>query len=308
VADPYADEAAAVAAFLRRHDLPGLVDVHTHFMPERVLTKVWDYFDEIDGHPHLSHIEWPIRYRGEEAERLATLRSFGVRRFTSMLYPHKPGMAAWLNAWAAGFAAATPECAHTATFFAEPEAPGYVAAAIEDGAQIFKCHLQVGGFDPADGVLDGVWATLSEAQVPVVVHCGNGPERGRHTGPEPIREVLRRHPRLPLIVAHMGMPEYADFLDLADTSQNVWLDTTMVFTGFTESFMPFPPGLVPRLMAMGDRVVLGSDFPNIPYPFLTQLKALAGLGLGDDWLRAVCWDNGIRLLGPIDGQAAAPEG
>ena len=27
------------------------------------------------------------------------------------------------------------------------------------------------------------------------------------------------------------------------------------------------------------------------------LEGLARLGLGDDWLRAVCWENGVRLLG-----------
>ena len=46
---------------------------------------------------------WPVRYRADEAERLETLRRFGVRAFTSLVYPHKPQMAAWLNQWAAWF-------------------------------------------------------------------------------------------------------------------------------------------------------------------------------------------------------------
>ena len=48
---------------------------------------------------------------------------------------------------------------------------------------------------------------------------------------------------------------------------------------------------------LADRVVYGSDFPTLPFPYADQLAALADLGLGDDWLRAVCWDNGARLLG-----------
>ena len=51
-------------------------------------------------------------------------------------------------------------------------------------------------------------------------------------------------------------------------------------------------------------MLLGSDFPNIPYPYEHQLDALERLGLGDDWLRAVLWDNGAALLGdrgPRDG-------
>ena len=43
---------------------------------------------------------------------------------------------------------------------------------------------------------------------------------------------------------------------------------------------------MPRLRDLQDRVLLGSDFPNIPYPYAHQLEALERLGLGEDWLRA----------------------
>lgn len=119
---------------------------------------------------------------------------------------------------------------------------------------------------------------------------------GRFTGPGPFGEVLARHPGLTAVVAHMGMPEYEQFLALAARYDAVHLDTTMVFTEFTESRMPFPPALRPRLRELGDRVLLGSDFPNTPYPYATQLDALVRLDLGADWLRGVLHDNGARLL------------
>ncbi|MFC8838917.1 amidohydrolase family protein [Streptomyces griseoincarnatus] len=278
--------------------MPGLVDVHTHFMPERVLHKVWAYFDGLG--PLTGGIEWPITYREEEAERAALLRAFGVRAFTAMLYPHKPGMARWLNGWAAGFARRTPDCLHTSTFFPEPGAAAYVREALEHGTRVFKAHVQVGGYDPADEALDACWGLLAEAGTPVVVHCGSGPAPGRHTGPGPMARVLARHPRLRLIVAHLGMPEYEDFLDLAERYAEVRLDTTMAFTGFSERMAPFPRRALPRLAALGDRVLLGTDFPNIPYPYAHQLDALAELALGDDWLRAVCHDNAARLFGLPD--------
>jgi uncharacterized protein len=109
--------------------------------------------------------------------------------------------------------------------------------------------------------------------------------------------VLARHPRLTLIVAHLGAPEYGEFLDLAERFPRVHLDTTMVFTGFMERLAPFPAALRPRLAAAAGRILLGSDFPNIPYPYLEQLEALARLDLGAAWLRAVCHDNAVRLLG-----------
>ncbi|WMX48901.1 amidohydrolase family protein [Streptomyces roseicoloratus] len=294
-ADEPADEAADIRGFARRLGIPGLVDVHTHFMPRSVLDKVWAYFDSAG--PLTGH-EWPITYREEEDRRVELLREFGVLAFTSMLYPHKPGMAAWLDDWAAGFAARVPDCLHTATFFPEPEAPAYVRRALERGARVFKVHVQVGGFDPNDPLLDDVWGVLAEAGTPVVIHCGSGPAPGPYTGPGPIARLLARHPRLALVVAHMGMPEYDDFLDLADRHERVHLDTTMAFTDFSERLAPFPvvTGLK-RLDVLRERILLGSDFPNIPYPYAHQLLALERLGLGDDWLRAVCHDNGARLFG-----------
>ncbi|MDC0770879.1 amidohydrolase family protein [Streptomyces sp. HD] len=206
-------------------------------------------------------------------------------------------MARWLNAWAADFARRTPDCLHTATLHPEPDVETYVREAVEAGARVFKAHVQVGDYDPADGQLQRAWGLLAEAGIPVVVHCGSGPAPGKHTGPEPIARVLARHPRLRLIVAHMGMAEYAEFLDLAERYAEVRLDTTMAFTDFTEGFMPFPRPDLPRLADLGDRILLGSDFPNIPYSYLHQLHALERLGLGQEWLRAVCHDNAANLFG-----------
>jgi uncharacterized protein len=290
----FAGDVAAVTAFWRELALPGLIDVHAHFMPGNVMAKVWSYLEAAGaraGHP------WPITYRMPEPDRVGLLRTFGVRRFGALLYPHKAGMAAWLNSWAAGFAAQTPDALHTATFFAEPAAAGYVAAAIERGARLFKAHVQVGGYDPRDEQLAPVWGLLAEAGLPVIVHCGSGPYPGRYTGPGPMTEVLARHPRLTAIIAHLGAPEYAEFLDLADRYAGVYLDTTMIFTDFMEYRAPFPAALRPRLAGAAERILLGTDYPNIPYRYQHQLDALARLDLGGDWLRAVCYRNAARLFG-----------
>ena len=262
-------------------------------MPHNVMDKVWAYFDAVGP---LTGTPWPIEYRTGEADRLARLRAMGVRAFPSLLYAHKPGMAAWLNGWAAQFAAEHDDVLHTATLFPEQEAAAYVREALEAGAVVWKAHLQVGAYDPRDPLLDEVWGQLADAGVPVVVNCGSGPAPGEFTGPGIFAEVLRRHPSLTAVVAHLGMPEYAEFLDLARRYERVHLDTTMAFTDFVEARMPFPPELRPALVELQDRVVLGSDFPNTPYPYAHQLEALVRLDLGDAWLRAVLHDNGARLL------------
>jgi hypothetical protein len=131
----------------------------------------------------------------------------------------------------------------------------------------------------------------------VVIHCGSGPAPGTHTGPEPIATLLQRFPRLSLIIAHMGMPEYDDFLELAENYEKVHLDTTMAFTAFAEESSPFPVESRHKLIDLGDRTLWGSDFPNIPYTYTSALQAVAGLGLGDDWVRGVLHDNAARLFG-----------
>ena len=279
---------------LDRLGIPGLFDVHTHFLPPRVMAKVREQFDSagpLIGRP------WPLHYRDTDEALVATLRGLGVRHFTALAYAHRPDMAEFLNDWTLGFAARTPGCLPSATFYPEVGVATYVCRRIEEGARVFKLHVQVGAFDVNAPLLDEAWGAIEDAGIPVVLHAGSGPVGTEFTGPGPVEALLRRHPRLPLVIAHLCAPEYAEFLALAEQYAEVRLDTTMAFTDFfSEMGGGFPPGLLPRLADLRAKVLLGSDFPNIPYPYAHQLEVLEGLGLCDDWLRAVCWENGARLF------------
>lgn len=281
-------------------DLPGLFDVHTHFYPEPMGTKVRAVFETagpLIGRP------WPIRYRGTDEELVATLQGFGVRRFSQLTYAHKPGMAEYLNDWSVGFAERFPDVLHCGTFFPEPEAGEYVGKRLADGVQLWKVHVQVGAFHVTDPLLDEAWGLIAEAGTPVILHAGSGPVPTAYTGPEPVAELLRRHPSLPLVIAHLGAPEYREFLELAERYEHVRLDTTMAFTAFFDEMGgAFPGELLPRLADLRDKVLLGSDFPNIPYPYADQIAALAALTerhprIDDAWLRAVLWHNAAELFG-----------
>ncbi len=268
--------------------------MHVHFLPPDIQRRVWEQFDQAG--PKIGR-EWPIRYRQSVEDRVALLRDLGVRRFSALPYAHRPGVATYLNDWARTFARDVPESLWSATFFPEPEAAAYVGDLVDAGVEVFKVHVQVGAFHLDDPLLDGVWARLEDSGTPVVVHAGSGPVPNDFTGPAPLERVLTRWPRLAVVVAHLGAPEYEEFLTLAERFERVHLDTTMVFTDFFEEMSTYPRSLLPRLADLRDKVLLGSDFPTIPYPYLHQLEALERLGLGEHWLRAVCWDNGARLFG-----------
>jgi predicted TIM-barrel fold metal-dependent hydrolase len=289
---------AEVPAFTEALGLPGLADLHLHFLPPSVQTKVWAFFDRATVE---YGAEWPIHYRLPADERLAVLRDLGVRHFAPLVYPHKPDMAVWLNEWVGDFAAATPEAVPTATFFPELGVDSYVADAVERGVRCVKSHVQVGGYDPRDPLLEPVWGLLAEAGVPVVIHCGHGPVPGKFTGLDVFEDVLRRHPRLVVVLAHAGMPEFSLALDLVERYPNVYLDTTMVGVPFKGADEMLPADWAARLAGITGRVALGTDFPSIPYDYATQLRAIASWAdaddrLGEAFLRAVLWDTPRRLL------------
>jgi hypothetical protein len=288
-----------VPRFLADLGVPGIVDVHVHFLPERMLRKVWAYFDNAVTH---YGTPWPIQYRTSEPERVATLRKLGVQTFAPLVYPHKPGMARWLTQWVTEFAEGVPDAVPTATLYPEPDVTEYLGAALEAGARVVKVHVQVGGFDPRDPLLRPAWGLLADAGVPAVVHCGHGPIPGAHTGLDVFGEVIAEHPRLRAVLAHSGMPDFVTALDLVQRYEGVHIDTTMVGTAFTDRFAPLPADWPARLADVADRVVFGSDFPNIPYPYAEQVRAVAGWAaaeprLGAPFLRSVLHTAPIRLLG-----------
>ena len=283
---------ADLPAYVADLGLPGIVDVHTHFMPPAILAKVWDYFDSAG--PLLGR-EWPIIYRGSDEERVEQLRAIGVKKFSALSYAHKPGVAEFMNDWTREFAGRTPDALWSATFYPEPEAATYVPQLIADGVEIFKVHVQVGDFAPNDPLLEPVWGALAESGTPIVLHAGSGPAPGTYTGPRLVADVLSRHPDLALVIAHLGMPEISEFLDLAERYPHVRLDTTMAFVDFWG--LPVPDGVVPRLAELQDRILFGTDFPNIPYAYAHQVEVLERLDLGDDWMKAVLWHNGAELFG-----------
>ena len=227
----------ATRRFWQDLGLPGLFDVHVHFLPENIQRAVWSQFDQAG--PKIGR-EWPIRYRSSVEDRVAMLRDLGVRRFSALPYAHKPGVATYLNDWARTFAAEVPESLWSATLYPEPEVTAYVGELVDAGVEVFKLHVQVGAFALDDPLLDDVWERLEAAGTPVVVHAGSGPVPNSFTGPAPLERVLARWPRLVVVVAHLGAPEYDEFLTLAERFDRVHLDTTMVFTDFFERLSTYP--------------------------------------------------------------------
>jgi predicted TIM-barrel fold metal-dependent hydrolase len=108
---------------------------------------------------------------------------------------------------------------------------------------------------------------------------------------------MERFPELTGIVADMGRWESRAFMDLLDRHPNLYLDTTMAFA---------PEGLrrvrdvridSDDLVRWQDRILFGSDFPNLPYPYETERDALWERDLPMAAYEKIFRDNAVRLLG-----------
>ena len=282
---------AEVGAFTAGLGLPGIIDIHVHFMPGPMQQAVWRHFDSLPR-------PWPITYRGDDQARVATLRELGVRRYTTLSYAHKPRMAEWLNDYSLAFAQSHQAVIPSFTFFPEDGAAEYVGRALDAGGRVAKVHLQVSKFDPLDRQLLGVWERLAAARSPIVIHAGAVPDGSggeEWCGMGPVRRLLERYPDLLLVLAHLGAPDYEDAVRLAIDFPQMRVDTAMTLvdrTGFN-----FPDALMSWLADSPGRVLFGSDFPTIPHDYAAQVRGLAVRGFGDDWMRRVLWHNAAELLG-----------
>jgi predicted TIM-barrel fold metal-dependent hydrolase len=282
------DGSAPHLAAMRAEGVSRLIDAHSHWFPESVERKIWAYFDR--------HY-WPVTYRTSHHARLEWMARNGVERFTVLTYAHRPGMAAWLNDWVANFAADLPAAIPCGTFYPEPGAGEIVRRCIEQyGFRGFKLHLQVSEFDPTSELLTPAFEQLEEAGLPVVMHIGSAPLRGRFTSPAYLRRLLGRHPRLRVVIAHMGAVEFETYLALAERNDNVYLDTTMVFVGF-DACGGYPSNLLRRLEGISGQVLFGSDFPTIPYPLSHAVAGVLGLPFSGAAKQGILAGNAARVFG-----------
>jgi predicted TIM-barrel fold metal-dependent hydrolase len=102
---------------------------------------------------------------------------------------------------------------------------------------------------------------------------------------------MRRYPDLRVVVAHAGADEFEAFFDLCGEYDGVYLDTAMVFNRYLGG--PPPIG---RVLEFQDRVVYGSDFPNIPYTLDAAIQAIRSLRLGRALEEKLLCTNAARLL------------
>ncbi len=269
------------------------IDVHVHLHPPRLAAAIERHFAEHHG--------WVNAHPFDPAAVAATLRAHGVERFCVFSYAHRAGIARSINAWLAETAAALPGAIPFGTVHAEdPDLEAVVAEAVEDlGLVGFKLHCSVQRFAPDDPRLAPLYERLQAEERPLMVHAGTAPYRDAWTGFARFAPVMRRFPGLRACVAHLGGYEHDAFLALTADYPHLYVDTTMALAPPATRWVGTDPAAVPTdlLLRHQDRILLGSDFPLIPYPYEEELRWAEDRGLPGEARRKIFHDNARRFLG-----------
>jgi predicted TIM-barrel fold metal-dependent hydrolase len=265
--------------------------MHVHYFPEPIFKAIWKYFETE------SRGLWPIRQKLSGADLVRDLESNGVERFTSLVYAHKAGLAAYLNDFVERAAAETPAIIPFGTIFAGDGACERVARSLFEEREFagIKLHPFVSNEEIDDERFFPAFEAMQALRRVLVCHPGSGPVYARTDGASRLRSVLARFPALRVVVAHCGAFEYGDYTRLADDFEHVYFDTAMNCV-HTHVFADNCPGRE-FFVRYQDRIVFGSDFPNIPYPYRDQVEAVRALGLGDQVEGKLMRGNAERLLG-----------
>jgi len=267
-----------------------MIDMHVHFFPERLFGAIWRVFEGPEGY-------WPIRYKLHGDALVDALREFGVKRFTSLVYAHRPGVADALNDFVAESAQRYPELLPWGTVYAGDESPIATARRCfeEYGFLGLKLQPAVTHEMPDDERFFPVYE-LMEAQGKIVLcHSGSGPQNWMFDGPERLERVMTRFPRLRFIVAHCGCFEYSGFAEVAERFDQVYFDTAMISVAYG-GFENNCPGR-DFFLRFQERILFGTDFPNIPYAYNAQVEGIRAHQLGSAAEGKIFGGNARRLLG-----------
>lgn len=249
--------------------LPRVIDSHVHIFPDKIFSSIWSWFDQ--------HA-WKIRYQMDTDSLIKYLLDHGVSHVVALQYAHKPGISEMLNLYMAKKCNEFKgQVTGMATVFpGEPDADQILIKAFSNGLKGVKLHAHVQCFDMNSPDMDVIYDICEKKGKPMIMHVGREPKSEEYAcDPYEIckvaklEAVLKNFSKLNICVPHLGFDEVKEYKDLIEKYDNLWLDTAMVLTNY------FPMGnRIGLEHYRAERIMYGSDFPNIPYAWDRELKWL----------------------------------
>jgi uncharacterized protein len=272
-------------------EFPFVIDAHVHIFPESIFSSIWRWFDDN---------AWNIRYRMTTSQIFEFLLSHGLEHIIALQYAHKPGIARALNQYM------SDECKKfgnrvtgMATIFPGEENAGVILQdAFDSGLGGLKLHAHVQCFDMNNNYMDIIYECCRINKKPIVMHVGREPKSTAYRcdpyeicSAERFEDILKNFPDLKICVPHLGFDETAAYRKLVEKYDNLWLDTTMVITDYFKI-----EEQINLNYYRADRIMYGSDFPNIPYAWDRELKVLKAIDITRDTLEMISHKNAVDFF------------
>ncbi len=158
------------------------------------------------------------------------------------------------------------------------------------------------GFYPDDDKFEEFWSRVEEYGLIVTTHAGMAlpPLEEKCCHPVSFAKVAERHPKMNIIIAHLGGKFYSELFPLMDTHENVYTDCSAL-----QGWVPTDVSMIGKRLdevtsRYPDRVVFGTDFPLYEdhtnmYRFLDIIRE--GKWGNDSVKNALLGGNMARLLG-----------
>ena len=236
-----------------------------------------------------------------------------IKKYTTLNYAHKKGVAESLNEWTYNFCKSNPSAIPFGT--AHPDDKNFLEysekALNEYSFKGFKFQLMVTDFFIYDKRLKPLHKLFQKLDKILFLHTGTAPSVNQEVyaeskvGFKHFLKFYKDFPELKMVVAHMGGYEYKEFFQIVEKSENVYLDTTMIFIPPEVHVFPKeddPENFVGKKRLLSfmeencDKILFGTDFPNIPYDYEQSIIGLLNLGLSKRAYEHIFFKNAVKLF------------
>jgi hypothetical protein len=173
----------------------------------------------------------------------------------------------------------------------------HLRSATEGGAKGIKLHPVLQGFFPGDPGMEEIYSLCEELDLTVLSQSGTARTAPQFADPFAFSGVMEAHPRLHLLLAHLGGASWHQVRDFAAAFPTVSFDLCEIiaWTGAPNAPTADELGLLIRDIG-ADRVLFGTDFPWYDLDrTIDQLMELPHLS--DEERRGILGENAIRRMG-----------
>ncbi|MBR3650745.1 MAG: amidohydrolase [Victivallales bacterium] len=263
-----------------------IFDVHTHVWPDKIAAAVLVHLQK-------KSCDLPVYTDGTYGGLKAKAEEAGYTAWMNLPVVTHPGQAHSLNEKVAA-KNHWPTLSMGGVHPDDEDVIGELHHVQDLGLFGLKMHPEYQEFNPLEERMEKIWSFCEEQRMPVLIHAGNdvGFQPPYHSRPADFAEVVRRHPALTLICAHMG-----GWLNWGEMERDLAGRPVYIDTSFSAMYMKDEPGKFERLIRLHgvDRVVFGTDSP---WQALTSgIADIEGLTLSEEDKEKIFWGNADRLFG-----------